>query len=436
MEATAQVESGTTNMEAHTSMPAKASVPATVRILICAFLALSSFMLVFLFAVVFVQPKFAHLQESLDSQNARFLELSAALQVPAVPGVAPLMNGHGHFLLGISPDYPPYTKLSPTIVGDLNFPAKDLGGFSVEFARLMKPTCGIQVDFIMSPWSDCWTGASSTWRNDSGSFERASLADGIQGIKDQGDPVSTEYIGRGIMDGRVHGCTGYTHTKGSRNLALEFTASILGDLKTAGILTRLDANAKPVISPLLVDYTGVKLGDVSGWAPTADTFIFVGNSCNLNGDGQPTKFSKTDPIIAVTPDGNAAAVEALLDGTIDALYIYADQMYNFVQSGDPLAARFGTDFAYIHTGLSGWSINGTTLAISKRGSGLKQVLDPCIQKVIETPEYRQVCEAYFEPTTCVGGSGDPLFYDEPMNVKSDTKTCADGYCTCADLPSR
>ena len=48
-----------------------------------------------------------------------------------------------------------------------------------------------------------------------------------------------EYVGEGIQNGRVHGCTGYTHTKGERGLSLEFTDSILGKLKTAGILTRL-----------------------------------------------------------------------------------------------------------------------------------------------------------------------------------------------------
>ena len=49
----------------------------------------------------------------------------------------------------------------------------------------------------------------------------------------------SEYVGEGILNGRVHGCTGYTHTKGERGLSLEFTHAIIGGLKTAGILTRL-----------------------------------------------------------------------------------------------------------------------------------------------------------------------------------------------------
>lgn len=42
-------------------------------------------------------------------------------------------------------------------------------------------------------------------------------------------------------------------------------------------------------------------------------------------------------------------------------------------------------FAYIHTGLNEWSINGTTLAISKKGSGLADALNPCIEKVRPSP---------------------------------------------------
>ena len=50
-------------------------------------------------------------------------------------------------------------------------------------------------------------------------------------------------------------------------------------------------------------------------------------------------------------------------------------------------AQFGkpNGFAYIHTGLNEWSVNGTTLAISKKGSGLAGVLNPCIEKVPPPP---------------------------------------------------
>ena len=133
---------------------------------------------------------------------------------------------------------------------------------------------------------------------------------------------------------------------------------------------------------MTTDYTNVKLGDVTGWAPTPDTFEFNFNYCDGGKQFVPPANGTIKPSGG---DGNVAAIRGLRDGDYDALYIYADQIYNFIKSGDPLyddiANGFGTDFAYIHTGLDQWSINGTTLAISKRGSGLKQVLDPCIAAV-------------------------------------------------------
>ena len=146
------------------------------------------------------------------------------------------------------------------------------------------------------------------------------------------------------------------------------------------------------MSPMTTDYTNVKLGDVTGWAPTPDTFEFNFNYC----DGGKQFVPPANGIIKPSGgDGNLAAIRGLRDGDYDALYIYADQIYNFINSGDDLASGFGTDFAYIHTGLDQWSINGTTLAISKRGSGLKQVLDPCIAAVQRPTPLRPT-----HPTPC------------------------------------
>ena len=134
---------------------------------------------------------------------------------------------------------------------------------------------------------------------------------------------------------------------------------------------------------------------------------------------------------------DAAAISALLNGTFDALYIYADQMNNFINSGDALADGFGSTFAYIHTGLDAWSNNGTTLAISKRGSGLKDVLDPCIEMVAQTQNYTTLCEAHFEPASCIQNAfststNTHYWYDDRMAARTDAKTCSDGYCTCSE----
>ena len=151
---------------------------------------------------------------------------------------------------------------------------------------------------------------------------------------------------------------------------------------------------------MTTDYTNVKLGDVTGWAPTPDTFEFNFNYCDGGKQFVPPANGTIKPSGV---DGNLAAIRGLRDGDYDALYIYADQIYNFIKSGDPLyddiANGFGTDFAYIHTGLDQWSINGTTLAISKRGSGLKQVLDPCIAAVQRPPPTPHTPHASPSPLT-------------------------------------
>lgn len=320
---------------------------------------------------------------------------------PPIPGVLQGKgSGQGHVLLAMAPDYPPYTQLTATV-------PKDLGGFSVDIGHALEAVCGVKVEFILDSWSECWTTKP----------ERITFSE------------VREYVGEGILNGRVHGCTGYTHTKGERGLSLEFTDSILGKLKTAGILTRLD-NGVPFVSPLTTDYTNIKLGDVSGWAPTPDTFAFNFNYCD--GGNQflpPANISKP-----LGGDGNTHAIKGLLDGEYDALYMYADQLYNFVNSNDPNADGFGTTFAYIHTGLDQWSINGTTLAISKRGSGLKQVLDPCIAALVKTQTYQDICTKYFDASSCINNpaaASGSLFYDNKMNERTDAYACADGYCTCS-----
>lgn len=310
-------------------------------------------------------------------------------------------NGpHLRVLLGLAPDYPPYTSWATDEEGVLS-----MGGFSYDLGPLFMKYCNIQIDYILAPWEDCWTT-----KPDKLYFSQI-----------------TEYVGNGIMQGELHGCVAYTHTKGERGLSLDFTYSVLGDKKTAGILTRL-VDGVPIVSPSTVDYTGVKLGDVTGWAPTADTFVYNKNYCV---EGAPN-FMKGDPIIFPEANGNAAAIKALKNGTYDALYIYSDQIAQLKTDPEQayLAEGFGTDMAYIQTGLNLWSYNGTTFAISKRGSGLSNALDPCIDKVVRTPEYKTICEKYFEPTSCIGGSDEVLFYDYKMSERTDSLTCADGYCTC------
>ena len=131
---------------------------------------------------------------------------------PPVAGVMPGFGHKAHILLGAAPDYPPYTGWAGTVPDD-----PTTSGFNVEVGLLAEPICGVKIDFIFAPWSECWTA-----KPESVYFDQA-----------------TEYVGESLYKGYVHGCTAYTHTKGERNWSLEFTHSILAGLKTGGIITRL-----------------------------------------------------------------------------------------------------------------------------------------------------------------------------------------------------
>jgi len=344
---------------------------------------------------------------------------------PPIPGVMQGVDGKAHILLGMYTDYPPYVSLKQ----ESSYEPPKLCGFNKKVGALAESVCDIKIDFILAPWTECWTAPA--WGKTANNTS----------------PPVAEYIGKALYEGRVHGCTGYTHSKGERGLSLEFTHSILAKDKTAGILTRLDNDGKPFISPTTVDFTPYKLGDVSGWAPTADTFWYNQNHCV---DGSPGFTTNNTIMFPNDGDGNEAAINALKSGELDALYIYADQLHNFIASGNEAAVGFGEKttatvqgFAYIQTGLNGWSINGTTLAISKLGSGLSQILNPCIDKIVRTSEYLEICESYFDSSSCIGGAGQSdsqsLYYDAPMNERTDAEhtseapnKCENGYCTCSE----
>ena len=100
-----------------------------------------------------------------------------------------------------------------------------------------------------------------------------------------------------------------------RQRQMEFSHSILDSNKFAGILTRLDDDGNPIISPMS-NLSGIRIADVVGWAPTADTLEFLSNSC--------TGERYTEYVMTVPEQGNDAALSDLLDGTVDGVYIYAD----------------------------------------------------------------------------------------------------------------
>lgn len=241
-------------------------------------------------------------------------------------------------------------------------------------------------------------------------------------------------IGTGLLNGHFHACVSYTHTHGERNRYLEFSRPILRDNKPAGILTRLDnVTGKPVISSMS-DLDGVTVVDVRGWAPTGDTLGFVENTCT----GKPFKGFK---IVQPDESGNDAALRMLLEGKADAMYVYADQAARLEceegVSADwdcDLWKGFGKTFAYIHTGMFGYAVAGTTLTIAKKGAGVAGILDKCIDRFVKTKWYFHLCKKYdlvdsgFPNQYFPQGAATPRIWDLPST--NHTASCLDGYCGC------
>lgn len=177
-------------------------------------------------------------------------------------------------------NYPPYAQLDVPPVADLT-----LGGFVIELAKGIEAMAPDEIEFVFAEtrWANCWGNSE---------------------------------IGQGLVAGWYTGCMSYTATRGVRQRFLEFSNAVQQSNKPAGILTRLDANGNPVVSPLS-NLAGVRVADVNGWAPTADTLQLLGNKC--------TGERFHDSLELVIPeDGNDAALRDLLDGEVDAVYIYAD----------------------------------------------------------------------------------------------------------------
>lgn len=317
------------------------------------------------------------------------------LEAP-LPGVLPGIR-KPKVLLAQDINYPPYAYLSDS-------PADGFGltGFGPDVARAAGKRCGLDVYITQTEWDDCWNGK----------------------------------IGTGLLNGHYHGCMTYTHTVGERNRFLEFSDPILSDNKPAGILTRLE-DGKPVVSPMS-NLTGIKIVDVKGWAPTSDGLAFIKNTCT---GGNFVDYEMLVP----SESGNDAALAMLLDGSADAMFVYADQAHN-LRCDDPsvsptwdcsLWRGFGSQFAYIHTGMFGHAIAGTTLSISKKGSGVPELLNPCLAKFLKTKKYYYLCRKYGLLKSCFSNEYFPKstskeqIWNKPTSKQ--TGPCSEGYCSCAAM---
>jgi len=300
-------------------------------------------------------------------------------------------------ILAQGTNYPPYASLGDNL---------QISGFGPDFAKGLKTVCKIDVILVETDWlTGCWN----------------------------------KKIAPGLLNGDYHGCTTYTNTKGVRNRYLEFTKPILSMNKAAGILTRIE-NGTPVVDGMS-SLDGVNVGDVVGWAPTSD---LVGISKNLCTNKEFSGFTLVPNEPAEGENANDVALKQLLDGETDALWIYADQAHNYAskceedadQSWDcDMWKRFGTDFAYVQTGSYDYMNTGTTLAMSKKGSGLARTLNPCIDAYIETESYYTLCKKYGLEADCFQNKFFPSIEDEePKDYSKPTNElsgdCAKGYCPC------
>ena len=343
-----------------------------------------------------------------------------------VPGVA-MGGAKPRVVLGIDINYPPYANLA----------GLHLGGYGIDFINLMNDMCDIEITVSQVSWSECnydlppdyTTTGGYTFLAEAGSFTN-------------GGTVAKTMPGSGIKEGTVHGCMTYTHLFGARERIFEFThAWTQAASKAAGLITRL-VDGKPVISPESL-FTGVKVVDVTGFAPTADLIGAAFNDCV---DGKPMFDLAGVEFVNPAGDGNYEAMKVLKDGGADVLWVYAEQaedcMADLTASGCENWGGFGTEYAFIHMGLIVQN-NGTTVAMSKKGSGLGDVLNPCIQTVLKTKEYQELCQKGGHPVDMKCFKNEHFTDEDPVksvyatlqSKRTDSKTCADGYCTCSELPA-
>jgi len=351
-----------------------------------------------------------------------------------LPGVMPSVNGRPKYIMGIDIDYPPYayTKTAPFGSNtDLDSPV----GVGVDMIKAMGVHCGFDVEVVQAHWSDCWGNGE---------------------------------IGAGLLQGWYHGCMTYTHAAAVRNRYLEFTNSWARLNKPSGLIVKL-TGGKPAISGN-DDFSGKTIVDVTGWAPTADTLYFVKNQCTgakyasdftvVQGD-DVTLPTDGDYPASMARGPNDKALLAVINGLADAMWVYGDQAANYhCGKGETkegwnceLWNKFGTDFAYIQSGMFGWMHNGTTIAMAKKGSGIAAALDGCLDDFMQTEKFLETCKIehgsppHNQLKTCIPNeyfkqdpdwkpdniTKEPFMF--PTSAMADGgHSCATGYCNCDETP--
>lgn len=299
-------------------------------------------------------------------------------------------------------NWPPYAYLSSEPGADT-----EVAGFGNDMAMAIGDECGIEIAVMQTDWRSCWENGT---------------------------------IGKDLMDGAFHACLAYVHTA-ERSRSAEFSKSILKKGKPLGLLSRLGEDGAPLISPT-ADLAGLKVVSPRDWAPTQEGLNGTLNTCT----GQPfngfTWVSPSEP-------GVDAALAMLLNGDADAMWVDADLAHHYQCNGHDGSiqavirwdcslgnsmswASFGTKFAYIHTGLSGNFVDGVSLTMAKKGSGISELVDPCLEKFMTSKSYYELCEQYKLSSVCQRNKYFPAAKQQSWELptRSLTTTCREGYCPC------
>ena len=286
-------------------------------------------------------------------------------------------------LWSITGNYEPYeyTTTRSDIDGkNVSLPAGKPSGFAVDLAAAACAVCSLKCDFVLADTQDCWT---------SGGFP-----------------------GNGLSAGHFDGCLAFMDTA-RRRLGVSFSDAIAKP-RPAGILSRLGPETGgPLVSPDS-DLSDKIVAVVGGWATNGRSLGDAVNTCtNITFNASPI-----DGYIVLTANdpfgGPDAAMRKLLDGDADVLFTYetiVDDRRGCTHVGcdASLYSGIGTEYAWIHTGLTGYQLNGTTLAMTKKGSPLVETINPCLRHVMRSAFYTQLCQEYrsrgFDDITelCFGG---------------------------------
>jgi len=306
-------------------------------------------------------------------------------------------SGPVSITLGQDVNWPPYAyKDSET---------GEVKGFGKDVAMGMNALCPdeLKINVVETRWDNCWSSANGG------------------------------QLGEKLDDETLDGCMTYTHTQGLRNDFADFSWGILSVNKAAGLLTLLHPDGTPKVDGA-DDLEGKNIVDVGGWAPTADGVGYVTNKCT----DQP--YSKNFTLL--TGDGNDDSMRMLRDGRADVMFVYSDQAHNY-QCGHGVDSTwncslwegFGTEYAYVQTGQFGILRNGTTLVLTKKGSGVNTLVNSCLQRFMETKEYYDVCVKNHFESTCYPNSHFPVdessyLGDYLKPTDEHTGGCSGGYCSC------